>query len=482
MRILFPKSIPLRPLLIFLVTVLTIQLMQGTDPAFAVLMLAAQLAAVVSFNRLGGMTHMAGAFNLFAVVPIVTMPELAHLFLGQPGDYNLQHPLTTAGVCAVYFICVMVAALVVSSIRHPVPLLDRVHFSILELRIISTLAAIFAALIYIAGFVHTGPMEDGSLLLALTHFFPFLLSISIMLATYVQLTITNGQSAMNWYIACLFIFGSVPGVLFASKEGMLTPAFCWLTVVASARYRFTWLGSLALLGAVLLIWGVLYPFSQNARFPVREAQTLSDKLDVIGSFLSDPSQFPDALSEATESNEFGAGSGKIGIVNRVSLLLASDMLIDADLRAGFTSIDRIAPVLVSVVPHALWPNRPLPISTNELGHKAGILMDETDVETGIALGSPAEFFDAGGWGALILYTLLLFTFFFFVTVRLISTTEMGIWGLVPIGTEALIAGAISPGGIFSLISSFLAMLLVTIAILKVISYAAKTLFSRTVSA
>src|SRR5215472_15502320 len=98
MRIPFPKFIPLGSLLIFLAVMVLVQLIQGTDPAFAALMLVAQFAAVVGFNHLGGMTHMAGAFCLFAVLPNVTVPEITHILLGQPGDYSLQYPLITAGV------------------------------------------------------------------------------------------------------------------------------------------------------------------------------------------------------------------------------------------------------------------------------------------------------------------------------------------------------------------------------------------------
>src|SRR3954447_13154818 len=142
MRIPFPKSIPLLPSIAFLTVVLLIQLFQGTDPVFAGLMLIAQLGAITAFNRMGGMTHMSGAFCLFAILPNVTAPELTHMALGQPGDYNLEHPLATAGVCAVFFVSVSVAALLVSMTRPARPYLDRVTFSILELRIISALSAV----------------------------------------------------------------------------------------------------------------------------------------------------------------------------------------------------------------------------------------------------------------------------------------------------------------------------------------------------
>ena len=242
MRILFPKSIPLQPLLVMLALVLCIQVIQGTDPVFAVLMLIAQTAAAAAFNQMGGMTHMAGAFCLFAILPTVTVPEITHLVLRQPGDFNLLQPLATAAVCAVFFICVMIAALLVSSMSHPLALLEHIQFSITELRIVSALACIFSLSIAFKQLTLSGGIQNGSLSAAASHFYPFLLAMSVMLATYARITTTGGKSVMNWYIASLLILAVVPGVLSASKEGMLLPFLCWLVVVASSRHRFSWMG------------------------------------------------------------------------------------------------------------------------------------------------------------------------------------------------------------------------------------------------
>lgn len=478
MRFPFPKTIPLGRLLIALTAVLLVQIIQGTDPAFALLMLAAQVAAAVAFNCLGGMTHMAGAFCLFAVLPNVTIPELTHLLVGQPGDYNLQHPLMTAGACAVFFGCVMTAALLVSSISHPVALLDHIHFSIFELRIISALSCILAVTISINLLSLKGPLQDGTLLAAAGHFLGFLFAGSIMVATYVRIVTTNGRSVVNWYVAFLLIISMVPGLLNASKEGILTPLLCWIVVVAASRHRFTWFGTLGLAAVLFVAWAFVYPFSQNARGPVRESQSISERVSLIILFIRDPSAFPDVTSTSEESSEFGTATSKVNIIQRYSLLKSNDMLIDADLRSGYTSIDRYTPILLSVVPHALWPDRPNPILSNELGHKAGFTMGDSDTETGIAIGAPGVFFDLGGWLALIVYTLICVTVYFFVVIRFVGSSESGIWGLVPIGTEALIAGAVSPAAMFNLVYWFMGMLFLMIAILKTISYLAEALISR----
>ena len=479
MRIPFPKAIPVPALIAVLTVILLIQLIEGTDPIFAALMLVAQLAALLAFNRMGGMTHMAGAFCLFAILPIVTAPELAHMLLGQPGDFNLEHPLATAGVCAVFFVCVFSAALVVSQTRPVQPYLDRITFSILELRIVSALCAIFVALSLVMAFRYG--IQDGSLLAAVLHFYPILLASSVMLATYVRLKVTSGRSVMSWYIAFLLCGAIVPGFLEASKEGMLVPLLCWFVVVAASGHRFSRMGTLVVFGFALLVWKYVYPFSQNARGPLRNAPTVSERVDLIIDYFRNPSHFPDATASFDESSAFGTQSSKVNILLRFSVLQSVDMLIGADEKLGYTSFGRYAPVFLSVIPHMLWPDRPQVITSNELGHKAGFAMEEEDTTTGIEIGSPALFYDLGGWLALVVYTILEFSGFFYVTRRIIGTAESGVWALVPIGVEAHAAAAASPAGMFSLVSTFLGTLFFAVAILKIIGYVTHGLISEPVS-
>jgi len=478
MRIPFPSSIPLGPLLAALALELCVQLFQGTDPIFAALILVSQTSAIVAFNYMRGMTHMTGAFCLFAILPTVTVPELAHLALRQPGDLNLVHPIETAGVCAVFFVCVMVIARMISLMRHPIALLDRVKFSIIELRVISVLACVVAISMQIKFLTLNGPLEDGSLLAALNHFYPFLIAISVMMATYVRIATTNGKSVINTFVAFLLVMAIVPGMLSASKEGILTPLLCWLVVVAASRHRFSWYGLIGLTAVLLVAWTYVYPFSQNARFPVRAANTLSEKISLIVDYFRDPSQFPDVNSSYSKSSEFGFETSKVSIVARYSTLPSIDMLIDADQRLGYTGIERYLPVLVSIVPHALWPGRPAPVTSNELGHKAGFDMAPGDTTTGIAIGTPGLFFDLGGWLALIVYTLVCFGLFFFAAVRLVGSSATGIWGLVVIGTEANMAGNAGPDTMFNLAVMFVGTFIATLAVLKIVGNTASGLISR----
>jgi len=232
---------------------------------------------------------------------------------------------------------------------------------------------------------------------------------------------------------------------------------------------------------LFVAWVFVFPFSQNARFSVRSAGTLSEKVELIIEFIRNPSHFPDTTTNSAPSREFGGATAKVNIVSRYSVLPSIGMLIDADEKLGYTSIDRYAPVLLSIVPHALWPNRPAPITSNELGHKAGFPMGAGDTTTGIAIGSPALFFDLGGWFALIVYTLFCFLIFFLVTVRVVGSSQTGIWGLVVVGAEANLAGNASPAGMFTMVFTILVAFMVTVVVLKIISNIAEALLSRPIA-
>ena len=81
------------PALLFLGLLLSLQLIEGTDPNFAILMMLAQVFGVLAFNTLGGMSHLAGSICLLSLLPNATVPELAHGFraIALASDFGIRH-------------------------------------------------------------------------------------------------------------------------------------------------------------------------------------------------------------------------------------------------------------------------------------------------------------------------------------------------------------------------------------------------------
>jgi hypothetical protein len=480
MRLPFPTSIPMMQALPIFGVLLAVQLLEGTDPSFAVLMLIAQVFAVLAFNALGGMSHVAGSFCMFSLLPNVTVPEIAHAIVGQPGDYHILAPLKTAAVCAVFYASLYAAAKFAVMLPHPPPLLDRVQFSLTELRAVSALSAILSLFIAIA-VLFSGGVQDGTTLAAIQHFYPLLNPLSVIAATYVRLSSTLRRSAMSWYVAVILAAGIIPGVLSASKEGMLTPMLCWLLVCGARRYRFTRRQVAVLAGFILVAWFFVYPYSQNARDVVHAAKSFPERIAVIVAYFRNPSIVEDTTSNVDpDASEFGESSSKLSIVQRFSLLNSAGMLINADQTEGFTGIERYFPAFFSIVPHFVWPDRPVAVASNELGHKAGFKMGRDDTTTGIAISSPALFYDVGGWLGLPVYTMLDFLFYFYVLRSIFGTATRSVWGLMMIGATAYASGVFFPSTPIVMIEVFLTAFAVLVGCLKIVAYLSESLFSRPV--
>jgi hypothetical protein len=481
MRLPFPTSIPMMQALLFLGALLAVQLLEGTDPPFALLMLVAQVFAIMAFNALGGMSHVAGSFCLFSLLPNVTVPEMAHAIVLQPGDYHLLVPLQTAAVCAIFYASLYAVARFVIMLPHPPPLLDRVKFSLAELRAVSVLSSILSLAIMTAALA-AGEVRDGTPLAAIQHFYPLLNPLSVITATYVRLKSTQGRSAMGWYVAVILAAAIIPGVLGASKEGMLTPLLCWLLVCAAARYRFSRPQVAILAGCLVVAWVFVYPYSQNARDVVRSARSFPERIAVIVAYFRNPSTVEDTASNIDpDSSEFGESSTKLSIVQRFSLLNSAGMLVNADSIEGFTDIERYFPAFVAIVPHFVWPDRPVAIHSNELGHKAGFKMGPNDTTTGIAISSPALFYDAGGWLGLPVYTMLDFLLYFYVLRSIVGTATQSIWGLMLIGATAYVSGVFLPSTPIELIQQFVTVFALLVGCLKIVAYLSESLFARPVT-
>ena len=480
MKLPFPKSMPLLPTLFFLSVLLAVQLIEGTDPVFAILMMAAQLFGIMAFNTLGGMQHPTGAFCLFSLVQNVTVPELAHAFVLQPGDYHLLVPLQAAGVCAVFYASLLVAASFVVLMPTKAPYFDRVSFSKLEIRLICRLAPTYViAIILWQNLTGHADVENGSLLAFLNHFTILLLILAMVLSVQQRLKETNRKSSADFTVIAIFCFGTFIGIMGASKQGMLTWGVCWLLVCAAYGYQFKRSQLLMVMCAVFITWFYVYPFSQRARNAIHSLPTYSEKIAMVGDFLLHPENYPEDDSKLdANTDEFGDAQSKLSIVQRYSLLYTTSTLVDGDNRGGFTGIGAHLPAFFAIIPHFLWPDRPDPIVGNGLARKAGISLAVDDTSTGITLGSPATFYDIAGWLGLPVYTFLGFGLFFFALRALFGTVTNSMWALMVIASQSNDAGGAMFGDLILRIYSFISVFFILVITLKVISFISESMATR----
>jgi hypothetical protein len=442
-------------------------------------MLLAQLFGILAFNVLGGMNHIAGSICLFSLLSNVTVPEVAHVLALQPGDYNLPSSMTTAAVLMVFYLCVYLAANVAMAFSTPDPLFDRTHFTSFEERLISWVAPILGYLFL--GWTLIGHVEvtNGGFAAFVNHFSSMLYPLSVVMATHLSLKQSEGKVAMDASVAVILVAATLPGILYASKEGMLVPIFCWLSVCAAYRYRFTTAKALVLAGALALYVLVIYPYSQFARGAVRGGLTLNDKVSAIQDYATNSKAYvPGVVHSSNTESEFGESAFANNIVARYSMLRVDALLIDGDRSKGFTGIEPHLPVFYLVIPHFLWPDRPEPITGNTIAHEIGFGLDKGDFKTGIAFGSPGLFYDVSGWLGLAVLTLLEFAFFFISVRFLVGKSTQSLWGLILIGSTANAAGTLGPSDIIATLINFMIVFYSSIIALKVFSWLASILLAK----
>jgi hypothetical protein len=473
MRIPFPIEIPIVPALLFFVAFATVQILEGTDPLFALYMLIAQIFGILAFNALGGMSHVSGSICLLSLLQNVTVPEIAHALVLQSGDYYLPSSLKTAAVIMAFYLCVYLAARFAMTFSYSEPIFDRIPFASEELRVLIWVAPILNCLFLVWYISAHGVVEDGSLLAIVQRFAHLLNPLSVILATYLILRRTGGKLGIDFTVALMVVSAILPGILTASKEGMLLPIFCWLMVNAAYGHRFTKAQILGLTGFVAFFVLVIYPYSQFARVSVRTSVSLTDKVNAIENYAKNPAAYAPTEARLEKIQpEFGSSVFGNSIVARYSLLFTEAEVIDFDRTGEFTGIGPYIPVFYGVIPHFLWQNHPVMISGNEIAHKAGFGPGPSDYTTGITIGAPALFFDVSGWPGLFILAVPEYALFFFITRCLVGKASQSIWCLVLIGMTANDAGDVGPGEIFGNLLNIGYLFFLIIVVLKIFSWSA----------
>src|SRR5437899_7051047 len=141
-----------------------IQLVQGTNPTFALCCFCYILVATIAFNVAGGFTRTPGSFIFFNSVLGVIIGLFVKVYLGEPADSNLAAPLLTIGVYLLGMCMMLVAVYLSKRVRPKQALMGRmVTDSNMQTATVGCLVA--GILLQFAGYVI--PWGSGSVLSAL---------------------------------------------------------------------------------------------------------------------------------------------------------------------------------------------------------------------------------------------------------------------------------------------------------------------------
>jgi hypothetical protein len=426
-RLPFPESIRFVPAVLFAMILCLIQLVQGTNPTFALCCFCYILVATIAFNVAGGFTRTSGSFIFFNSVLGVIVGLCVKVYLGEPADSNLAAPLLTIGVY-LFGMCMMLVAVYLSKrLRPKQAIMGRmVTDSNMQTATVGCLVAGIA--IQFAGYVI--PWGAGSVLSALNQlnrFFP----LAIILGVINTIRRSGGRRSVNLPVLLAAALSFTVGVLGFSKEGMLAPFAAYLVAAASQRYRVS--RSQIVLGvlAIIFVFRYLVPYAQYGR-TFRE-ESAEANLQVSLSLLSDPGyvreQYLETSAAANEDSVLGYFNKPQGFFDRLQMISIDDALIHRTDQFGTYGIMPIIYAFENVVPHFIWRDKPLVLAGNIYAHEVGVL-SEGDTSTGVSFSSTASSFHLLGWKGIFFIGPALWFSLFLIFDSLCGDVRKTPWGLL----------------------------------------------------
>jgi hypothetical protein len=430
-RLPFPERIPFVPVFLFAISLCVIQLIEKTDPTFALGCFFFVLLAAMSFNVGGGFTRPSGGYIFFYSMLTVIIGIVWKAFLNEPADSNLQNPLLTIQVFVAGMAMMLLAAYLSTKLKTKRALLGKmVTDANMQTATVGCTIAGFA-LSFLGFFVSGG---NGSLISALNQLNRFLF-MAIILGTIHSIRRSGGTRSINLPVLLSGAYLFFTGVLGYSKEGMITPFLCWIIAAASQRYRVTRSQIFCAIVVTVFVFRYLVPYAQYGR--AFRGDTYLENVQISLSLLSDlgyvRQQYLIDSGYVADVRVGGYYDRSQGFFDRLQELGIDDALIEHTRQFGPYGYFPIVASFENLVPHFLWKDKPSVFFGNLYAHEIGILGEE-DYSTGVSFSPTAEAYHLGEWRGIFILAPCLWLALFTVFDSLCGDTRLSPWGLLVIVT------------------------------------------------
>ena len=449
MVIKLPARIPVLKALLFCLFLALVELIEGTDPLYAGLVLSFLMLSVFAFNVAGGFNRPSGAYIFYYSTLVAGVGTVYNALLGQAADTHLQSPWLVMGVYVGTAGALLVAAFLtrkiatsydgVAGILH----VPRLNFG--------TSAMGCIVMVFLITFItNVLPNASGTVLHAV-NMVNYFLPLSILLGTVAAVRASGGRRSTSPLTLIVLVYSTYEGLLSFSKQGMFTPFVCWVIGLAWARFRLRplHLGVIAIF-AFLAQW-FMVPLANVGRVETFGGSP-EERLAITEHYVEHP-----LLLRQTNHERQQAYAGmdtwyygtQQGIFDRLTMLPNDAQLISFSAAGNYFGYLPILSYYENWVPHILAPHKleGVWVGGNRYAHELGELA-EADTTTGISFSPSGEAFHCDGWRAVLLVQPLIFLLLFVATDGVCGDLRSQPWGLLPlllfahIAPEQLLGGTI----------------------------------------
>lgn len=447
MRIPFPTRLPLSYSCGFAVLLCIAQILEGTAPAFTLLSFAFILIATIAFNTAGGFAYPSGSYIFFYAVLAVIVGLTYKAYLGEPADTNLSTPITTMLVY-VAGISGMLASAYFKRLVLPVRSLLGENANRIDLDAASIGCMIVGATIFFAGVFTVragGSAEDtyannsGTLLSALNQVNQFL-PLGIILGVTYQIKRSGGRRFLGVAVVVATAFSClVFGIVGTSKQGLFQPIACVIIAAAAMRYRFSKRQVITFLLLVIFAFYYLVPYIQVGK-PIVQGSTFLESIENSYDLITNLSTVRERMAVQTqgaiEADDYSIHyfNRAQGIFDRLQMISIDDALIDITQQGHVFGLSPLLYDMYNLVPHFIWPDKPLIALGNIYSHEIGIAhyadQNEDDTTTGISFSPSADAFHMAEWTGVLLVAPGLWFMCFFAMDYVSGDMRKSPWGLL----------------------------------------------------
>jgi hypothetical protein len=443
LRIPFPERIPLNRVALFAIALFLVQMLEGTALYFSVGCVAFIMIAALAFNTGGGLTRTAGAFVGSYAMMAVILGVAYKAFLGEPAQSNLLDPVTDIKAY-VGSIAGMYAAVIVSRrLARKTGLLQNLLNESSMYR--ASVGCIAFGIVGAFAIALLG--EGGAKLQTAFSQLNELVPLGIIIGVIYEIRRSGGIRSINLAIvlgSCYMVV--VGGIAGFSKQGLLTPFYCWLLPVSALRFRLSVWQTLSCILALLYVFHYMVPYAQYGRSKVPESPTLSQRLAVAIPLLEHPEETRRLYYEQEGSYEQSTRGLNAyyntpqGFWERLQMVSVDDKLINLTDQGKEFGLLPIKLAFLNVVPHFIWPDKPTVITGNTYAHEiTGQPLAEGDTTTGISFSPTGEAYHLEKWEGVLVIAPLLWCLFFVVFDSLFGDLRATPWGLLALALISFIA-------------------------------------------
>jgi hypothetical protein len=448
LRIPFPERIPINRVAIFAGALFFIQLLEKTPIYFCAGSLVFILIAAFAFNAAGGLTRASGAYIFSYSMLVVIIGICYKAFLGEAAQTLLQDPVTDIEAYVATIAGMFAAVMVSRRLRRRSGLLQGV---LIESRMYeASIGCIAVGMVGALGISLLG--QSAALLQSAFAQLNQLVPLGIIIGVMYEIRRSGGSRSSNIAIMIGGAYVFFYGIIGFSKQGLLTPFYCWLLPVAALRYRLSRAQVVSILAGLFIVFHYLVPFAQYGRGQVSELATASERLSTAIRLLEHPTQTRRLFLD--ESAEEGPGLGSYystneGFWERLQFISADDKLNAVTDQGKVFGLWPLKAALLNTIPRFLWHDKPGINPGNMYAHDiSDTAQGEGDVTTGISFSPTGEAYHLATWTGVLVIGPLMWCIFFVAYDSLLGDLRATPWGLLAL---ALISHIAPEGGLSGVI-------------------------------